>query len=102
MTLWRSLKAWKKNIQNHHVIDQDRAIGQDHVTEVTEGGEVVVGTKSEEKIDVVEVEIDQIVAGVIEVDHVMVEGHVTEIVVVTDTEFNLIPSQLLERFTMEK
>ena len=95
MILWRSLRAWKKNIRNHHVID--RAIGQDHVTEATEGGEVVVERKSEE-----EVEIDQIVAGVIEVDHVMVEGHVTEIVVVTDTEFNLTPSQLLERFTMEK
>ena len=102
MTLWRSLKAWKKNIQNHHVIDPDLATGQDHVIEVTEGEEVVVEIESVEKIVAVEVEIDQIVVDVIEVDHVMIEGRVTGIVVVTDTEFNLIPNQLLERFTMEK
>lgn len=105
MILWHSLRVWKKNIRNRHVTDQGHVIDRDHVIEATEDEEVEVGTGNEEKIVVVEVEIDQTVGDMIVVDLVIAEdhGHVTEIAVVhIDTEFNLILSQSLERFTMEK
>ena len=88
------------------MIDQDHVIDRGHVIEAIEDEEVEVGIGNEEKIVAVEVEIDQTVVGMIVVDLAIAgdHGHVTEIIAAVHivTEFNLIPSQSLERFTMEK